>query len=196
MSAKRRIGPATGARGNRPGRERGSATAELVLVTPLLILFVLFIVGLGRLAHARATVNDAAAQAARAATLAYLNPAQAATAAQQTAAAALASAGLACASQSTSVDTGSDRPGGAITVTVTCQVDLASVTAAGFPGTETLRAVFTSPIDTYVPAPLGFAATEAPWAGKQRTWSCRSWHAASLRSRAAARAERRASAAR
>jgi Flp pilus assembly protein TadG len=137
------------------------------MVTPLLILFVLFIVGLGRLAHARAMVNDAAAQAARAATLAYLSPGQAAATAQQTAAAALDSAGLACASQSTSVDTGSDRPGGTITVTLTCQVNLASVTAAGFPGTETLRASFTSPIDTYVPEPLGFGTPGAPWGGKQ-----------------------------
>jgi Flp pilus assembly protein TadG len=72
-----------------------------VLLTPLLILFVLFIVGLGRLAHARAMVNDAAAQAARAATLQYLSPRQAAAAAQQTAADALASAGLACASETT-----------------------------------------------------------------------------------------------
>jgi Flp pilus assembly protein TadG len=144
-------GARTCARRPARSRERGSATAELVLVTPLLILFVLFIVGLGRLAHARALVNDAAAQAARAATLQYLSPGQATAAAQQTAAAALASAGLACASQSTSVDTGQDHPGGTITVTLTCQVNLSNVTAAGFPDSTTLRASFTSPIDTYVP---------------------------------------------
>lgn len=135
----------------RRNRERGSATAELVLLTPLLILFVLFIVGLGHLAHARALVNDAAAQAARAATLQYLNPGQAATAAQQTATAALASAGLACASESATVNTGSDHPGGTITVTLTCRVDLSQEIAAGFPGTQTLTATFTSPIDTYQP---------------------------------------------
>lgn len=139
-------------------RERGSATAELVLLTPLLILFVLFIVGLGRLAHARALVGDAAAQAARAATLQYLSPAQAASAAQQTASDALASAGVSCASRSTRVDTGNDHPGGTITVTLACQVDLSTVTAAGFPGSETLTASFTSPIDTYVPEPRGFGS--------------------------------------
>ncbi|MGH3631485.1 MAG: TadE/TadG family type IV pilus assembly protein [Sciscionella sp.] len=135
---------------------RGSATVELVLLTPLLILFVLFTVGLGRLAHARALVNDAAAQAARAATLHYLDPGQAAAAAQQTASDALAAAGLACASQNTSVQTGDDRAGGTITVSLTCRVDLSSVTAAGFPGATTLQASFTSPIDTYVPQVLGF----------------------------------------
>lgn len=134
-----------------PRRERGSATAELVLLTPLLILFVLFLVGLGRLAHARALVGDAAAQAARAATLLYLNPGQAARAAQQTAADALASAGLACATQGTSVDTGNDRPGGSITVTLQCRVDLSTVTAAGFPGSDTLQATFTAPVDPYIP---------------------------------------------
>jgi len=139
-------------------RECGSATAELVLLAPLLILFVLFIVGLGRLAHARALVGDAAAQAARAATLQYLSSAQAAAAAQQTASDALSSAGVSCASRSTSVDTGNDHPGGTVTVTLACRVDLSIVTAAGFPGSETLTASFTSPIDTYVPEPLGFGS--------------------------------------
>jgi Flp pilus assembly protein TadG len=134
-----------------PRRERGSATAELVLLTPLLILFVLFLVGLGRLAHAHALVGDAAAQAARAATLHYLSPGQAAQAAQQTAADALRSAGVACASQTTSVDTANDHPGGSITVTLQCRVDLSTVTAAGFPGSDTLQAAFTAPVDTYVP---------------------------------------------
>lgn len=158
-------------RANEPGRnqvrERGSATAELVLLTPLLILFVLFLAGLGRLAHARALVGDAAAQAARAATLQYLSPGQAAAAAQQTATDALASAGVACASQNTSVDTGDDRPGGTITVTLTCRVDLSTVTAAGFPGSTTLTATFTSPIDTYVPEPLGLGARKVPVDGSR-----------------------------
>jgi Flp pilus assembly protein TadG len=138
-------------------RERGSATAELVLITPLLILFVLFIVGLGRLAHARALVGDAAAQAARAATLQYLNPGQAATAAQQTATSALRGAGLACTAETASVQTGSDHPGGTITVTLTCRVELSQEIAAGFPGSDTLRATATSPIDTYVPGNQGSA---------------------------------------
>lgn len=141
----------------RRDRERGSATAELVLITPLLILFVLFIIGLGRLAHARALVSDAAAQAARAATLHYLNPGQATAAAEQTATSALQSAGLACAAETASVGTGSDHPGGAITVTLTCRVELSQEIAAGFPGTDTLRATATSPIDTYVPSRQGGA---------------------------------------
>ena len=136
-----------------PRHERGSATAELVLLTPLLILFLLFIVGLGRLAHARALVGDATAQAARAATLHYQDPAQATQAAQQTATDALRSAGLACAAQTTRVDIGNDHPGGTITVTLACRVNLSAVTTAGFPGSETLAASFTSSVDKYIPDP-------------------------------------------
>ena len=165
--ARRSAGP----RGHGPGhdgaRERGSATAELVLLTPLLILFVLFVVGLGRLAHARALVGAAAAQAARAAALQYLSPGRAAAAGQQTATDALASAGVACASQNTTVDTGNDRPGGTITVTLSCRVDLSAVTAAGFPGSTTLTATFTAPVDTYVPQPLGFGFFQVPVGGNR-----------------------------
>ena len=59
----------------RPGprrrdNERGSATVELVILTPLLILLLLFVVALGRLAGARIDVDGVAAQAARAASIA------------------------------------------------------------------------------------------------------------------------------
>jgi Flp pilus assembly protein TadG len=149
-------------------REHGSATAEFVLLTPLLILFVFLIIGFGRLTHARALVTDAAAQAARAATLAYPTPTAATTAAQQTASAALEGSGLSCASQTTNTDTAHDHPGGTITVTVTCRVNLADVMTAGFPGTLTLTRAFTSPIDVYVPGSLGFANSEVPVGGNPR----------------------------
>jgi Flp pilus assembly protein TadG len=133
-------------------RERGSATTELVLLTPLLILFVLLIVCLGRFAHARALIDDAAAQAARAATLNYLSPNQATTAARQTAATALADAGVNCLSQLVRVDTGNDHPGGTVTVTLYCRVELSQQIGAGLPGSRSLTATFTSPVDTYVPS--------------------------------------------
>ncbi len=40
--------------------EAGSSTVELVLLTPLLVLFMVFVVALGRLASARAEVDGAA----------------------------------------------------------------------------------------------------------------------------------------
>ena len=70
-------------------RERGSAAAELVLVTPFLILLLLFAVAAGRLVQARLDVDSAAQQAARAASLAR-TPAAASAQAIQVARAALA----------------------------------------------------------------------------------------------------------
>jgi Flp pilus assembly protein TadG len=135
--------------------ERGSASAQLVLLTPVLVLFLLFFLGIGRLTHARALVNDAAAQAARAATLNYSSTGSATAAAQQAATAALAQGGLSCSSETVSVDTDNDHPGGSITVQLACHVTLAQAVAAGFPGTATITARFTSPIDVYVPSSLG-----------------------------------------
>ena len=45
----------------RRARERGSASVELVLVTPVLIALLLFVVALGRLAGARGEVDAAGA---------------------------------------------------------------------------------------------------------------------------------------
>ena len=49
---------------------RGSASLELVLVTPVVLLLLLFVVCAGRLAEARADVDRAARDAARAASIA------------------------------------------------------------------------------------------------------------------------------
>jgi Flp pilus assembly protein TadG len=133
------------------GSERGSAAVELVLLTPLLILIVLLYLGFGRITHAEQLVDDAAAQAARAATLDYLDPSRAQAAATQAAAQALAESGLSCSSDQVSVDTGDDRPGGSITVHLACHADLAQAVATGLPGSATLTASSTSPIDVYVP---------------------------------------------
>ena len=48
----------------RPDAETGGVAAELVIVTPLLILFLLFVVALGRLAGSRIDLDGAANQAA------------------------------------------------------------------------------------------------------------------------------------
>ena len=137
---------------DRPNRrERGSAPVELVILTPVLVLFLLLYLGFGRITRADQLVDDAAAQAARAATLNYLSPGQAAAAAQQTATQALAASGLACASDDVTVQTGNDHPGGTITVQLACHADLSKAVAAGLPGSVTLTASSTSPIDVYTP---------------------------------------------
>jgi Flp pilus assembly protein TadG len=144
----------------RRAHERGSASVELVLLTPVLILFLLLFLGFGRISHAKQLVDDAAAQAARAATLNYLDPGQAQAAATQTAAQALAAGGLSCNSDQVSVETGSDRPGGSITVQLACHADLSQAVAAGLPGAVTLTATATSPIDVYVPSARTYSFSE------------------------------------
>ena len=128
--------------------EEGSVTAELVIVTPLLILFLLFVVALGRLAGARIDVDGAAAQAARAASIAY-SPEAAAAAAQETASSSLSYQRITCAHLQVAVDTADFVPGGTVAVTVSCAVNLSDLTGLHLPVTETLSNRFVEPIDAY-----------------------------------------------
>ena len=128
--------------------EHGSATAELVILTPLLILLLLFVVALGRLAGAHIDVDGAAAQAARAASIAR-NPAVAAVSAQQTASSALSSQHITCAHLDVSVDTSDFVPGGSVAVSVSCAVNLSDLTGLHLPVTETVANRFVEPIDAY-----------------------------------------------
>lgn len=128
--------------------ERGSAAAELTLLTPLLIVLLLFVVFCGRLADTKLRINDVAHQAARAATLARTSS-QATANAQTTADAALASAGITCQSLSVSTDTQGLRPGSTVTVTVSCSVGLGDLTSLGVPGSRTFESSFSSPVDVW-----------------------------------------------
>lgn len=128
--------------------ESGSIAAELVLVTPLLILLLLFVVALGRLASARIDVNGAAAVAARAASIAR-DPTAATATAQQTASAALAGDGVACASLNVATDTAAFAPGGEVAVTVTCAVDFADLAGLHIPAATTVSSSSMSVVDTY-----------------------------------------------
>ncbi|MYW90488.1 pilus assembly protein [Amycolatopsis rubida] len=128
--------------------ERGSATAELVLLTPVLIMMLLFIIFCGRLADANLRLEDAAHQAARAASLAR-SMANARNDAHATASAALANAGITCLSLAVTVHTAGFRPGGIVSVEVTCTVGLSDLALLGMPGSTQLSASFSSPVDTY-----------------------------------------------
>ncbi|WP_278249097.1 TadE/TadG family type IV pilus assembly protein [Streptosporangium minutum] len=62
-------GPGRGRGDGRRGGERGSLTAETVMLAPVFLLFMLFLVGAGRLVEAQGEVNGAARDAARAASV-------------------------------------------------------------------------------------------------------------------------------
>jgi Flp pilus assembly protein TadG len=129
-------------------RERGSASAELVLTVPLLALLLTVTVALGELVDTHLDVADAAQQAARAASLTRdLGDAQ--QAAQQAAAQALAQAGRSCRDLAVSVDTGAFRPGGSVAVTVACTTDLGTLGSL-IPFSHTTSGTARAPLDTYV----------------------------------------------
>jgi Flp pilus assembly protein TadG len=142
-------------------RERGSAAAELVLVTPFLVLLLLFAVAAGRLVQARLDVDSAAQQAARAASLAR-TPAAASAQATQVAQAALAGQSVTCDPAVITPDTGDFTPGGGVAVTVSCTVHLSDLSLLHIPGSETITATFTAPVDTYRGTALGFRNPDAP----------------------------------
>jgi Flp pilus assembly protein TadG len=134
---------------HRPPRgERGGVALELTLLTPLLLLLLVFVVALGRLAEGRLQVDDAAAQAARAATVAA-STGGASAVAQQAAAASLASDRVTCSQLTVSTDTSSFVPGGSVRVQVSCAVSLSDLSLLHLPGTETLTGVATSPVDRF-----------------------------------------------
>ena len=133
-------------------RERGSASVELTILIPVLLLF-LGALALGtRLALANLAVDSAAAEAARSASIARTQP-EAISRAESGASASLANQDVKCLRQSVRVDTsGFAAPAGTratVTADVTCVVNLAGVSIPGVPSSKTITGHATSPLDTY-----------------------------------------------
>lgn len=123
--------------------------AEAALVAPFLVMLLVFVaVVIHRGVDARLRLDDAAHQAARAASI-ERTPATAVVAAQSTAASALSSAGLACRSLGVDTATRGLRPGGTVTVTLSCTVDLHDALLLGVPGQKRLSATAIEPVDTW-----------------------------------------------
>jgi Flp pilus assembly protein TadG len=133
-------------------RERGSATIEAVISVPAFLLFVLLIIAAGRIAIARQAVEASAAEAARSASIARTQS-QAEANGASGAAASLRNQGVRCTAQRVDVDTsGFAAPVGTpatVTATVTCIADLSDLSIPGLPGSRTITATMSSPIDTY-----------------------------------------------
>ena len=129
-------------------RDRGSMTTEFVVLAPIVIAIVLLVVGLGRYAHGKQLVEQAAAAAARAASLSS-NAAAAEARAGQAAAGSMADAGLSCTGMTADVGTGDFRPGGVVTVTVTCTADLSGLALSGLPGAATISATGRAPLEEH-----------------------------------------------
>ena len=134
------------------GTERGSVAVEMTLLTPLLLVMLLFVVYCGRVTGARLRIDDAAHQAARAAAAARTIPG-AERDATSTAQAALAAAGVACQALQVTVEVAGLQPGSAVTATLTCTVGLNDLSLLSVGGSTTLTATSSSPVDIYRQAP-------------------------------------------
>jgi Flp pilus assembly protein TadG len=141
------------ARARRPGgtRDGGNAALELVVLAPVLLFLLGLVIAAGRTSIAEGSVAAAARDAARQASIS-LTPSAAQAAALSSATAALSQDGLDCQPRVTVDTSGFGVAVGVpatVTATVTCQVRLSDLIVPGLPGSKTLRASFTSPLDPY-----------------------------------------------
>jgi Flp pilus assembly protein TadG len=139
--------------GGRRDGEAGNAPLELVLIAPIVLALIGLVIAAGRTSLAQGSVQAAARQAARQASIAR-TPQQALLAAVSSAQAELSQEGLNCSpAPAVSVNvTGFAIPVGqpaTVSATVTCRVPLADLVVPGVPGSKLLHATFSSPLDPY-----------------------------------------------
>ena len=132
--------------------ERGSAALEAAIGVPAFMLFVALIVLAGRVAITTQAVDSAATASARTASIARTAGDANATA-RTAAASSLTDQNLRCVSTTVTLDTtGFSAPLGTpatVTATVRCVVNLTDLALPGVPGTKTVTATATSPVDTF-----------------------------------------------
>jgi Flp pilus assembly protein TadG len=126
----------------------GSATVELVLITPVLIVLLLFVVAAGRFAIARNRVDEAARDAAREAST-WATPVAATNNGVARGLASLTGGGVTCRNPAVSIDTSQLRPGGEVVADVTCRVELGDVMGLRVGGWRTFQARAVAVVDTF-----------------------------------------------
>jgi Flp pilus assembly protein TadG len=134
------------------GRDAGNAALELVVLAPVILFLLGLMIAAGRTSIAQGSVDAAARDAARQASIS-LTPGAAQAAALSSARAALSRDGLNCnpvvqvdTSQFTAVPVGLPAT---VTATVWCRVPLSDLVVPGMPGSRLLSYQFTSPLDPF-----------------------------------------------
>jgi len=121
---------------------------EMALLTPLLVAFMMLMVGLGRIVEAQSQVDGAARDAARAASIGRTRAgadAEARTAAEAT----MSGQRHGCqGGPRTAVDFSQWRRGGQVSVSVKCDIDLGGLSLIGLAPAKTMTGTATAPIDT------------------------------------------------
>ncbi|WP_312881228.1 TadE family protein [Actinomadura alba] len=130
------------------GASRGSMALELALLTPVLIAFMMLMVGVGRMVEAQSQIDGAARDGARAASVGRTRG-DAVAFADRASRETLKTRDWCQGGPRVGPDLSEWAPGGQVTVTVTCDVDLGGMTLIGLPGSKTMTGTATVPLDTY-----------------------------------------------
>jgi Flp pilus assembly protein TadG len=131
-------------------RDTGTMSLELALLAPLLVAFMMLMVGLGRVVEAQSQVDGAARDAARAASIARTRG-DAENLATSAADATMSGRRQWCqGGPHTAVEWGRTqwRRGGQVTISVQCAVDLGGLSLIGLAPSKTMTGTATAPIDT------------------------------------------------
>jgi Flp pilus assembly protein TadG len=132
--------------------ERGSVAIEAAIGVPAFGLFIAMIILGGRVEIAKQSVEAAAYEAARAASI-ERTQSEAISSGRSAAASSLNDQGLQCATTNVTVNAAAfNAPLGTtaqVTATVTCKVDVSDLAIPGVPGTRTITATASSPVDAY-----------------------------------------------
>jgi Flp pilus assembly protein TadG len=139
-------------RGDHARGDQGSLTVELVVLTPVVVMFALATLAFGRVSQARQQVVEAARAGAQAAAIGS-DAAEAQQAARTAAATGILASDHTCSNPQISTDVGHFVPGGYVVVEVTCHVQLSDLLVPGLPGTTTVQASSTARLDPYRSVP-------------------------------------------
>lgn len=127
--------------------ETGAVATELAVLTPVLVLMMLFVVFAGRLGQAEQDLTHAVAEAARVA--AIERGGDVASRTRLTVTRNLAASGVDCRSLEIFLDGQPPRAGATVGVTARCEVDMTGVAGLGLPRRRVLRATAVEVVDTY-----------------------------------------------
>lgn len=138
--------------GRRGHRDRGAVAIEVAIIAPALLVLLVLIAAAGRLAGAHTSIDSAANNAARAASISR-SSGEARSQAVEVARTALSEQGMSCPSPEVSVDTsGLSAPVGqvgVVSVSVTCAVPLSDLVGLPMSGSRTVTAQSSSVVDAY-----------------------------------------------
>jgi len=126
------------------GRSQGSLTVELIILIPVVFLFILLALAMGRFELAREEIVSAARAGAEAAAVVPV-PGDAQAAALQAVDPVVD--GQSCSQLTVAADTAEFVPGGSVRVTVSCQISFSDLLVPGFSGRAAIQAAVSAPID-------------------------------------------------